>query len=186
MTSNLNKWDCIYRVHKAGDYTPYGSPLTYNKAAEWLKDCALIEDWGAGRAFFSTCFPKGKVVSIDATPNGNLDKVADMEVYGSRVPGILIRHMLCHNYGWATILENALNSFTKRMCVVIYTPFVDDCFWKVLEIIEHWNDIPVIAFNREYIEKIIKKHLDITYTIEADIPAGHDYHVEHVIYMEKK
>lgn len=184
--TNLNKWDVIWRLHKAGDYTPFGSPLTYNKAAEWLKDCSLIEDWGCGRAFFSTIFEKGRVRSIDATKNPHVDLQADMAEYKSQVPGIIIRHMLEHNYDWATILENALGSFQQRMCIIIYTPFITDCFWKVLEIIEKWNNIPVIAFNREYFESLIKKHPEITYIIEADLPCGHDYHVEHVIYLEKK
>ena len=42
--------------------------------------------------------------------------------YRRIVPGILLRHVLEHNYKWPVILQNALEDFTVRMVIVLHIP----------------------------------------------------------------
>ena len=123
-------WDSGYAQWQVP--VPYGSEHTYHEAMCWLLEtCRSIEDWGAGPAWARRWLPAEGVdyLPIDfaehAIRPGWSHVQADLASYVSTRPdGILIRHVLEHNDGWAAILANALGSFRKRMALVTFTPLV--------------------------------------------------------------
>lgn len=125
------------RVVKVGEFDsaepyPYGDPLTYGLGAQWLAGCALVEDWGCGRGWFSKYLPPVQYRGVDtgvdgvAGQNPHAHALANLEFYSSTVPGIFMRHVLEHNYQWKQILRNAIASFTERMFLVVFTPGLED------------------------------------------------------------
>jgi hypothetical protein len=55
-----------------------------------------------------------------------------------------LRHVLEHSYDWQKILDNAVASFTKRLCIVLFTPFVDQT--TLLRTEPDYGEVPVFAF----------------------------------------
>lgn len=122
--SNLGKWDRWY--YGLTDPQPYGDTVTYQLAADWLKDCSMVEDWGAGKGWFSKFIDPGKYRGVDGSHSPFANIIADLATYRSNVPGILMRHVIEHNYEWKAVLINALESFTERMVLVLFTPLADE------------------------------------------------------------
>lgn len=103
----------------------YGTE-TYAKPIEWLLEkCNTIEDWGCGYAYARRFVPEGRYFGVDGSPEAApyADKITDLTTYTSSVDGIFIRHILEHNYNWQDILMNAVDSFTKRLVLIMFTPF---------------------------------------------------------------
>lgn len=122
---NLGKWDRWYRNQVAQRSTiVYGNATTYYMAAAFLTGCRAIEDWGCGTGGFERFCP-GDYVGVDGSRTPHASKVVELTTYRSDVDGILIRHVLEHNYNWPKILAGAVGSFRKRLCVVLFTPFSD-------------------------------------------------------------
>jgi hypothetical protein len=95
-------------------------------AAVFLQDCKEVEDWGCGFGDFREFCLSAKYVGLDGSESPATDAVVDLRKYTSDVEGILLRHVLEHNpTGWRQIFVNALGSFSKKMVLVIYTPFGD-------------------------------------------------------------
>ena len=118
--SYINPWSYNHLTHPR----PYGSTITYQHALDWLKPCSLVEDWGCGPGYFGTLLPPDityRGIDMAVSPWGSAT-ATDLAAYTSNTPGILMRHILEHNYSWRTILQNALSSFTKRMCLILFIP----------------------------------------------------------------
>lgn len=98
----------------------YGQELSYKIGMEWLEPCDLVEDWGCALAYAKN-FRGGPYRGIDGTA-GAADVIADLSIYTSKVEGIHMRGILEHNHDWRVILDNAIDSFTKRMSLMIYVP----------------------------------------------------------------
>lgn len=98
----------------------YGQEPSYKIGMDWLAGCDLVEDWGCALAYARN-FRKGAYRGIDGTP-GAADVIADLSTYRSKVEGVHMRGILEHNYDWRVILDNALESFTKRMSLMLYVP----------------------------------------------------------------
>lgn len=113
-----NKWAGWY----AGVDEPqaYGETTTYELAAEFLSDCATVEDWGTGKGWFKTL--RSDAIGVDGTDSPFADVVADLRFYRTDADGILLRHVLEHNYDWADILSNAASSARRKLCIVLFTP----------------------------------------------------------------
>lgn len=120
--TNVGKWDRVYALLEDDRPLPYGPTTTYELGAEWLADCALVEDWGCGMGWLRTLIPADRYRGIDGSQTRHADVVADLATYRSQSPGIFLRHVLEHDLRWATILDNALASFTERMVLVLFTP----------------------------------------------------------------
>jgi len=104
----------------------YGSVDSYRLAAVFLEDCKEVEDWGCGFGDFRKFCLSPKYIGLDGSESPAAHAVVDLRKYTSNVEGILVRHVLEHNpAGWRQIFMNALESFSKRMVLVIYTPFGD-------------------------------------------------------------
>jgi hypothetical protein len=123
-------WDGGYAQWPAP--VPYGSEETYAECVGWLAQvCRSIEDWGAGPAWARRFVPEGVSYlpvdfSAQACRPGWSQVCADLATYRSTKPdGILMRHVLEHDPAWRAVLDNALDSFGKRMCVVVHTPLAE-------------------------------------------------------------
>jgi hypothetical protein len=124
----------------------YGAPETYRLAAEWMNGCARVEDWGCGGGGLRNHIDGAVVyVGVDGSGTPFADVAADLTQYRSESDGIVLRHVLEHNYQWRLILANAIASFTGRLCVVLFTPIVGDT--HVLHVEPDYGDVPVIAFS---------------------------------------
>lgn len=98
---------------------PYGDEQSYRLAAKFLSGLT-VEDWGCGYGWFRGLHD-GPYTGVDGA-GGHCDVVADLRFYRSQVEGVLLRHVLEHNPDWRLVLEGAVASFTKRLCVVLFTP----------------------------------------------------------------
>lgn len=179
------KWDKIYEGTQVGSPTRWGGETTYSMGYEWLKDCALIEDWGCGAGGFKLFCPPEKYRGVDGSRTVHAYQVADLEDYTSKVEGIFMRHVLEHNLGWRNILINALYSFQKRMFIAIFTPFSERTEDHADEQGPHWRDFHYLWFNEFDIRRVLDKFPGIKYTIVHDIPSATQYRKEQVIYLEK-
>ena len=121
MASNVGLWKDWHTTVK-----PFGNTSTYELGAEWLKDCQLVEDWGAGSAWLTEFIPPGRYRGIDGSPGPHTEEIVDLTTYRSKTPGVFMRHVLEHNYEWAKILDNALASFTERMFLALFIPLADE------------------------------------------------------------
>lgn len=100
----------------------YATEDTYRLAAEWLKDCPTVADWGGSTGFFGSCLPPSvKYTVVDGTVQLTDQVLADLLTYREPSDGILLRHVLEINVEWRTILRNALSAFRQRMVVVTHT-----------------------------------------------------------------
>jgi hypothetical protein len=102
---------------------PYDEETTYVKGMEFLDGHGKIEDWGCGTAFARRFAKRSKYVGIDSSASDYLDIKADLQDYKSDADCVFMRHVLEHNWGWRKILRNAIESFRRRMVLVIFTPF---------------------------------------------------------------
>lgn len=104
----------------------YGTGDTYRLAAEWLKDCADVADWGAGSCHFHRYLPPTcQYTPVDGTlqsPHGYGQVVADLSTYRTPSDGILLRHVIDMTDRWADVLRNAVESARQRLVVVTFTP----------------------------------------------------------------
>jgi hypothetical protein len=174
----IDKWKNWYKREKSPSMKRYGGIQTYQLAEEFLKDLD-VEDWGCGLCGFKILH-MGGYLGVDGTKTPFTDKVVDLREYRSNVEGIMMRHVLEHNYDWRKVLDNATQSFTKRMCLVLFTPFQKET--KVMaQNIGHGVDVPDIGFKQEDINEYLEKfkwHMD---TVESKCHYG----IEYIYYIEK-
>lgn len=109
------RWD-----YSKGQVIYYGPPASYVLSAELLdKPGWTVADWGCGACGARQHFKAAKYVGIDESP-GFADVVADLREYRVPSDGVLIRHVLEHNYDWPVILKNALAAALRRLVVVLF------------------------------------------------------------------
>jgi hypothetical protein len=166
-----------------GDYDPadvppiYGNE-TYEKPLKWLlEECESIEDWGCGLAYARRFVPEGRYKGIDGSPEAApyADEIRDLTKYTSSADGIFIRHILEHNWQWRDILENALDSFTKRMVLILFTPFVRHTDPQTM------SPLIDLAFRKEDITDYFE---GLTVT-EEHLVTNTQYRQEHLFYLER-
>lgn len=119
-----------YDTRDKDNLRPFGDETTYRMGLGWLYDkCQTVQDWGAGVAYGRRFCPPGKsYLAIDGSPTSAsfVDVLSELTAWRpDPLPdGIFMRHILEHNRNnWADILDHALESFTLRFCLVIFTPF---------------------------------------------------------------
>lgn len=98
----------------------YGIEDSYRIGMEWLDACDLVEDWGCALCHAKR-YREGAYRGVDGTP-GKADVIADLSDYLSVTTGLFMRHILEHNLDWRIILDNALESFTQRMSLILFLP----------------------------------------------------------------
>jgi len=181
MGRNFGKWSARYK--EAEQSKPYGSSLTYEMGAAFLREMETIEDWGCGLGWFSQYVPAGCYTGVDGSWSRFSDIVADLEEYQSTVDGIFMRHVLEHNLNWRLILLNALQSFRKRMVLVLFTPFSQQT--QVLDsyqIPETGETVPDISFAKRDLQACFR---DVSWQLKENIATDTEYGIEHVFYLQK-
>ena len=175
----LGRWDRWYKnVKEAGSFR-YGDTITYRLAGEFMKDMREVEDWGCGTGGFRK-FYSGKYIGVDGSANPFVDKIADLRTYRSNVDGIVMRHVLEHNYDWERILRSALTSFKKKLCIIVFTPFAE----RTGEIAHNKRfgvDVPDIAFHKDQIPAEL---YGLRWRMESHA-TNTAYGVEHIYFIEK-
>jgi hypothetical protein len=136
-----DKWAGIRDATGANAAGFYGIEETYRKAANFLDD-GPVEDWGCGKAYAKRFFSQ-PYKGVDGTPDG-CDLVANLAQYTSNTHGILMRHVLEHNFDWEIVLKNAVAS-AERIAIVVCTAFSEET--HLLYIDEH--GIPIFSFRKE-------------------------------------
>lgn len=173
--SNFGKWEGAHR----GVTEPrcYGDQTTYQVGAEWLSGLS-IEDWGCGLGGMRLFSGYKEYVGVDGSASNFADRVVDLVEYRSNVEGIFMRHVLEHDRNWKQILRNAVESFQKRMVLILFTPLVDET--RELT----WNEgyeVPDIAFSASDLLSEMQGCSVRQETYKTDTQYG----VEHVFFLEK-
>jgi hypothetical protein len=174
----MNHWNESYKSLQTP--APYGDTITYRLGARWLKDCEIVEDWGCGAGWFKQfCTPI--YIGLDGSDTKFANKKVDLKTYRSTSDGIFMRHVLEHNYEWRTILENALDSFQTRMCLILFTPLVP--VTRTITTNPGYGNVPDISFALSELEGIFRSH-GISFTHET-FKTETQYGTETIIYLEK-
>lgn len=169
-----------HRKYDHDDSRPYGQVTTYEKGFGWLlEECEFIEDWGCGSAWGRQYVPAGHYRGIDGSPEAAhfADVVSDLRYYQSPgVDGIFMRHILEHNLDWHLILDNAIKSFRKRYCLVLFTPFSEQTRRLT------GNGLYDLSFRKD--ELTDRFGPDVTWTDEH-LETATQYGVEHMFFIER-
>ena len=136
-------WDSHYKGIKAP--YPYGDETTYKLAAEWVKGCRPVEDWGCGPAYLKQFCEPLTYIGVDGSASPFADVIDDVATRITQTEGLVIRHLLEHCYNWADILDNAVASFTKKMVIVLFTPLSAET--HVMSTEPEFGDVPNISFS---------------------------------------
>jgi len=174
-TSNLDRWTPWYEGATAP--APYADTVTYQLAAEWL-DGLDVEDWGCGLGWFRK-FHRGGYLGVDGTRSPWCDVHVDLAEYRSPAEGILLRHVLEHDPRWREILDNAVASTLRRLCVVLFTPPQDET--RVLAEDVGGLGVPDQGFR---IADVTARFAELTWTVETLVTAS-GYGVETVLRAER-
>jgi len=79
-----------------------------------------VEDWGCGGCGAKPFFTRSQYVGVDGS-GPYADVVTDLrERRETNASGILIRHVLEHNFSWPDILWNAAESRASRIAVILF------------------------------------------------------------------
>lgn len=175
----LGKWNKWYKKVKVIGSFWYGDTVTYKLAADFLADMPEVEDWGSGAGGFKR-FYNGKYIGVDGSQNPFVDKVADLTAYQSEVDGLVMRHVLEHNYAWRKILSRAILSFKKKFCLIIFTPFQAET-GEIAHNKKHGVDVPDIAFAKSDIEWYLT---GFKWRMETH-KTKTGYGIEYIYYIEK-
>ena len=175
---NLGKWDNYYR--DLSEIQLYADATTYLMAAAFLSDVEKVEDWGCGKGGFRLFFT-GQYFGIDGSNTPFADKIENLCEYKSSPDGILVRHVLEHNYEWNKILAGAVASFRKKLCLVLFTPFAE----KTMEIAHYRQsglDVPDLSLSRRDIEAHFS---GLSWRLISNIKTDSQYGSEHVYLVWK-
>src|ERR1035437_6875634 len=179
MKSNIHKWDAWYGNLKKIQLF-YVKTITYELGKKFLTDCNIVEDWGTGGGGFKTY--RKNAIGVDGSDTQFAEKkFIDLTTYISVCDGIFMRHVLEHNYEWQKILQNAIMSATKKICVVLFIPFND---FETKQIAYNSIGVPDLSIGRYEFYNIIKEYPDFKYTSE-ELKTDTQYNYEQIIYMEK-
>jgi len=175
--SNVGKWNDWYAdLHSDGmGAFRYGGTVTYRMAAAFMADVAEVEDWGCGAGGFQTVMPR-PLHRCRWKPDAVADRIVDLCEYSSNVEGIVMRHVLEHNEDWQRILNRALRSFTRKFCLILFTPFSETTH-QIAYNAQHGVDVPDISFRRSDIED---RMVGLRWELFESIPTESGYGIEHV------
>ena len=163
--SNVDKWNRWYHIGlERGEPQPYGDPTTYKLGADFLADCDTVEDWGCGKGYLTNFIDPGRYRGIDGSNTPFADAVEDLAHYRPpRDPeGIFMRHVIEHDYRWRTILQNAVDSATKKLVLILFTPIADPAV-GTHEISFVPPGVPNLSFALTDLDDIIEPKFDVTW-----------------------
>jgi Methyltransferase domain len=171
------------RVAMSGRWDYSGVPqFAYDDEASYIQGMAFldgfgsIEDWGCGTGFAKRFATQSAYRGIDGSGSQFCDTSADLQTYRSTADCIFMRHVLEHNWGWRAILKNAVDSFQKRMVLIVFTPFGE----SEMKIGDN-NGIPDLTLNKAEVLSFFSG-LSVR---EERIKSQTEYGEETLFYLEK-
>lgn len=174
----LNRWAPWYTT--ATETLPYADTVTYQLGADWLLGLS-VEDRGCGYGWFKKLH-KGDYQGVDGTAIFGA-KEADLRTYRNPVEGIYMRHVLEHNYQWEPILTNALQDFTKRMALVLFTPMSSGEGVKEVTFFEPIG-VPDLSMDEQMLSQMFAEHgVSSSY---QDLQTSAAYGVERIYFLSKE
>jgi len=160
--------------------TPYDDETSYAKGMAWLDGHgATIEDWGCGTCYARRFVAQSRYVGVDGSTSDQATIKAELQEYRSDTDCIFMRHVLEHNWGWRQILNNALQSFGKRMVLVIFTPFAAPGARGEV-VLDSTGPIPDLALDRDELRQMLGALL----VREERIETRTQYGTETLFYLE--
>lgn len=163
----------------------------YKKAAAFLDNGGLVEDWGCGTGWAKRYFSEYR--GLDGAPSSYV-KAADVvdlvhHVSNPLVPNILCKHALEYNIEWLQIFDNIKRSFTRRFCLITSTPEAEVTHIDNYQPIRYADGsvsdqaIPEFFFNRQDIRDQFP--LDTYWITEETITTDHLYGSDWILYVER-
>jgi hypothetical protein len=182
--SNVGKWDQWYEClpSTTGAFV-YSDTITYELGSDFLSDCRVVEDWGTGAGGFKRFRPDAIGVDGSNTPHAE-KKYIDLVRYTSSCDGIFMRHVLEHNYEWPSVLRNALQSASQKICIVLFTPMVDTESKEIAHNKMHGVDVPDISLGRNELAGIFGE-FDLKEVKMGQIESATGYGLEYIFYIKK-
>lgn len=185
--SRLGLWDAWYAgFDRKGQF---GDATTLQLAAAWLREpaagIATVEDWGCGLAALSSLLdPAQTYIGIDGSRSPFATRIADLETYRSAADAVHLRHVLEHNPRWATVLDNALASFRKRLVLTVFTPWCAST--GVLARYPDFNGTGTtmidLGFRRD---DLVNRFAGLRWFSREGLPTRSQYGVEHMFFVER-
>jgi hypothetical protein len=179
--NNVNKWNNWYSdLPDEPSEFRYGQTETYELAAEFLKDCKIVEDWGCGAGGFLRY--RNDAIGVDGSDTKFAKKkFINLAEYISECDGINIRHVFEHNYNWSKILKNCLKSAKKKIAITLFIP-LGSITEEINHNLKHGVDVPDIKISENEFMDIINefspKSVEIKYLNTAT-----GYNKEQVIFI---
>lgn len=174
-----------YDYPEGADVRPFGDETTYRTGLGWLYgQCDDVQDWGCGPAYGRRFCPPGKsYLGVDGSSSsaGLADVVCELTAWhpDPKPGGIFMRHVLEHNeFNWQDILRNALESFDRRFCLVVFTPFTALATHRIRPPGDPYCDL---AFNYGDLTSRLDGH---RWRLEA-LPTDTQYGSETIFYIER-
>ena len=182
--SNVGKWDNWYEgLSSAPGAFKYSDTVTYELGCNFLSDCLVVEDWGTGAGGFKRFRPDAIGVDGSNTPHAE-KKYVDLVRYLSECDGIFMRHVLEHNYNWGAILRNALQSASRKLCIVLFTPISEVGSKEIAHNKIHGVDVPDMSLGRDELNAVFRDFQLRKITMEQ-IESATGYGIEYILYIEK-
>lgn len=178
--NNLGKWEEWYKdLALVAGPQPYGDQTTYRMAAAFFVGQGDVEDWGCGRGGFRLSNLNERYLGLDGSYTPFADKIVDLCTYRSKASCILIRHVLEHNYDWQGILDGAIASFQKKLCLILFTPFTEQTK-EIAHNLKAGVDVPDLSFKPSDIEE---RFGSLPWKLVANIRTDSQYGTEHVYFV---
>jgi SAM-dependent methyltransferase len=166
-----DRWD--YRDRPS---FPYDDETSYRLGMEFLDGHGDIEDWGCGTAYAKRFVIRSEYTGVDGSESEYAAVKADLQVYRSDADCVFMRHVLEHNWGWRTILANALASFRKRMVLILFTPLGESELRLDAE-----GAVPDLQLSRDELASFLQGFV----VREEQIRSATQYGMETIFYLEK-
>lgn len=178
-TSSVGAWNEHYAQLEEPE--PYSATPTYQLAADWLADCATVEDWGCGKGWMRQFIqPPERYTGVDGSHTPFADVVEDLATRVTTPDGIVLRHVLEHNHEWWLVLDNALSSAQQRLCIVLFTPILETT--RVMHLEPDYHNVPVIGFA---LADLTTRFESFGWEWTVDYVAGGFYGMETVLRLER-
>lgn len=153
----------------------YGTDETYRLAADWVRDCSTVADWGGANGYLACFLPETvQYTVVDGTQQHPGGVLADLCRYDAPSEGIVLRHVLDNTPEWRPILRNAIRACRQRLVIVTFTPES----WQTVRI-QKKNGWPIWHFHPA---DLIRELGDL-FVRDDRVPTSHP---EHVYYASRR
>jgi len=112
----------LWYYSNALEPTAYCDDTSYRLAVDFLDlPGCVLEDWGCGTTYARKFVKHATYRGVDGSNSRFCERHVDLREYReSDADCILIRHVLEHNREWPRILDHAVATFRKRMCLAFH------------------------------------------------------------------